>query len=60
MEVRAPTGEVTQLGLPVPEGFVVSTAAGHEKLARGPPALRLPEQDAAALTALEDQPAHDG
>ncbi len=46
-------GEMTQLGLPVPEGFVVSTTACREYLAEGHAPSRLRAEMTAEITRLE-------
>jgi pyruvate, orthophosphate dikinase len=46
-------GEMTRLGLPVPEGFVVSTTACREYLAEGHSPARLRDEMTAEIARLE-------
>jgi len=48
-------GEMTRLGLPVPEGFVVSTTACREYLTDGHSPVRLRSEITAAITRLEER-----
>jgi pyruvate,orthophosphate dikinase len=48
-------GEMTQLGLPVPEGFVVSTEACREYLAEGHVPTRLRDEMTAEIARLEQR-----
>jgi phosphoenolpyruvate synthase/pyruvate phosphate dikinase len=48
-------GEMTRLGLPVPEGFVVSTTACREYLADGQSPVRLSGEITAAIAQLEER-----
>ena len=48
-------GEMTQLGLPVPEGFVVSTTACREYLAEGHAPTRLHTEMTAEIARLEER-----
>lgn len=48
-------GEMTQLGLPVPEGFVVSTSACREYLVEGHVPARLRDEMTAEIARLEQR-----
>jgi len=51
-------GEMTRLGLPVPEGFVVSTTACREYLATGHSPARLGDEVTTEITRLERRAGH--